>query len=138
MGTNADGFYLGDPERVVNVESGGQRGPSGEVWEWGEGRPALARIGSYDLLCWRVSCHIPTGRIGTAVVRLPSGKLGAFAVYELARQFAEWFPTQWLRKVRKSEFRELSEATPIVVELVKRVDPGAFIGSSRCRPKFAG
>jgi hypothetical protein len=98
----------------------------------------VARTGLYELLCWHADDrHIPTGRIGTAIVRLPTGALGAFAVYELAAVFAEPFPTNWLRRVTKRDHRELSEATPVVVELVKRFDPGAFSGSSRCRPKFA-
>lgn len=122
--------------RVNTAESRGDcQAPSGgQSWPLvsGAGGAALARSAGIALLDWSVSPSIDTGRIGTATVRLPSGKIGAFAVYNLSRDFAEPFPTNWIRKVRgKREHRELMAAAPVVVELVKRFDPGSLKDGGR-------
>jgi hypothetical protein len=57
------------------------------------GQAALAQIGAYSLLNWERCAPPCSGRIGIATVQLPSGQLGGFAVYDLAKQFAEWWPT---------------------------------------------
>ena len=57
-------------------------------------------------------------------MRLPSGKVGAFRIYNLSSQFAEWGPTIWLpRKIRSNNMKELSAACPFAVELVRQFDP---------------
>jgi hypothetical protein len=85
----------------------------------------LAAIGCYKLLAWE-PCEWSTGRVGIATVLLPSGKLGGFAIYNLAERFAEWWPTAKLRRIRRRDHRELNAALTFAVALVRQYDPGAL------------
>jgi hypothetical protein len=91
----------------------------------GPASPELAAIGSYKLLAWEPS-EGATGRVGIAIVLLPSGKRGGFAIYNLGQQFAEWWPTGSMRRVRRRDHRELNAALPFAVALVRKHDPNAL------------
>jgi hypothetical protein len=86
---------------------------------------SLVAIGSHKLLAWE-PCEWATGRVGIATVLLPSDKLGGFAMYDLGQQFAEWWPTTRLRRVRRRNYRELNTALPFALALVRQYDPDAL------------
>jgi hypothetical protein len=87
----------------------------------------LTRVGNYVLLDYE-RCDPPaTGRVAIATVLLPSGKLGRFAIYNLWQQFAEWWPTASLGRVRRRDHRELNAALPFAVALVRQFDSDALI-----------
>jgi hypothetical protein len=90
----------------------------------------LAAVGSYKLLAWEPRA-LGTGGVGIATVLLPSGKLGAFAIYDLGQQFAEWWPTTRLRRVRPSDYRELNAVLPFALALVRQYDHAASPDGSR-------
>jgi hypothetical protein len=87
----------------------------------------LAQIEGYALTYWERCIPSSSGRVGTATVRLPSGKFHCFNLYNLKRQFAEWGQTDHLpREIRSKNLKEISAACPYAVELVRQFDPEAL------------
>jgi hypothetical protein len=121
-----------DPGAVARAEAGGDqvRGeqlPDTTSKRTGPASPeALAVIGPYKLVAGEPCIPPATGHMGIATVLLPSGKLGGFAIHNLSHQFAEWWPTSRLRRVRRADWAELNAALRVAVALVRQHDPDAL------------
>ena len=120
-----------DPGALTDATgAGGDQARGDKLLDTTNGRVApaltkpLAEIGQYKLTQWERCVPSSSGCVGTATVRLPSGKYGVFDIYNLSPAFAEWGPTAWLpRKIQSNNMKELSAACPVAVELVRQFDP---------------